>query len=422
MQNVSRYVLFFPIVIFFYIASVGILIPKGSILTQIFGISFFLITLYFNLAYVKLSYFKAIYFYLAYLIITIVLLSDNYSSSFKSLMKFSTSLVLFPVAFSVLNSPIKLKKLYWILFILSVIYLFNLLVANTLNLGGSKYSDEGIDVGNVFTDGLNSMAYTIVATPVMIYFFPKRKYIILTAMIFVFLMVLIQLKRISILATFVGLFIFLLLYKQKSKAIVGLALGGLIFSALFPFYADVFEAQLEKREQKLNVSNLEGEGRIMEFTWILSDLTESNSKLLFGHNLFNSPGNYKNPLSSERQIHNDYNALLHGSGLVGLVFFLFVQFNILYMYINIKNKLARSSKFLHIQTKTRSMLNYIFPAFFVMGLLLMFSGGIYAYLFNIIRYLVLGSTLGYLYKLYYSVTNNPHVFNSLLKRQANYVK
>jgi Ca2+/Na+ antiporter len=264
-------------------------------------------------------------------------------------------------------------------------------------LGGTKYSEEGIDVGNIFTEGLNSMAYIIVASPVILYFYPKRKILILTIITFVALLVLIQLKRISIIATIFGLLVFVFFYKEKSKVITGLATATLIFIAIFPLYSDIFEAQLEKRESKMQVQNLENEGRSMEFFWIISDLNESTSKFLFGHNMFNSSGNYNNPDSKERQIHNDYNALLHGSGIFGLIYFISLQFYLYYLYLKVKRKINNKLFHLKQENKLLDLFKYLFPAFFFMGFLIMMSGGMYAYLFNSIRYITLGSVLGYMY-------------------------
>lgn len=405
MNNHYKYFPYFLYIIFLYIASVGILIPKGSILTQIFGILFFIIPVSYNFLYVKKRYFNFIYLYLLFLIILILFLSDKYESSFKLFMKFSVSFLLFPIGFSLYNSESTIKKLFNILIIISILYIINILIANVLNLGGAKYSEDGLDTGNIFTEGLNTIAYIIVATPVILHFYPKRRIIILSISIVLFVLLVIQLKRISILSTLVGLFIFLIYYKKRSQALVGIIGALIVLVLLFPLYGNILSKQLESRESKLQVENLETEGRVTEFSYIMTDLNESNSKLFLGHNLFNSPGNYKNPFTKDRQIHNDYNALLHGSGIIGLAYFLTIQFFIFFTFIKIFKKVKRKLKRYHLNNHLVEHFRYLFPAFFIMGLIIMMSGGLYGYLFNAIRYLTLGSIIGYLFHLNHQLSH-----------------
>lgn len=412
MRNPEKYIYSFFAILFVYIASIGVLFPKGSIVTKVMGIFFFLYILLLNLKYVKLVYFKSFALFLLYFFI-LVLLTSDVESSLKLYLKFSLSLLIFPLSFTLINTPKKLKGLYLSLLVVVVLYIINLALSNLLHLGGTSYSEDGIEVGNIFSEGLNSMAYLVVATPLFLYFFPNRKNIILPLMVLVMILVLIQLKRISIIAMAFGILMFLIMYKKRTQAIVGFVAVAIMFLLVFPIFEDVFYKQLEARERKLQVENLQNEGRILETQWILKENSANVFNLLFGKEMFNSAGNYGNPFSKERQIHSDYNAFLHGSGFIGLIIYLLFQGSIFYAYLKVRKRLIASK----IKSNLLNLILFIFPTFFAMGFIIMISGGIYSMLFNSIRYVVLGSSLGFLYNLSHKLKKQRARRVSMVKNQ-----
>jgi hypothetical protein len=145
------------------------------------------------------------------------------------------------------------------------------------------------------------------------------------------------------------------------------------------------------------IENIKNEGRYTETSLVVNMIVNSNklTEFLFGKEVFNSPGNYNNPISNKRQIHSDYNLLLHGTGIFGIVFYFVLQLSLLIWFYQLRRKL----KLISVNDEILTFLNYLFPAVFFMGLVIMISGGINSPLFNSIRYAILGSSIGYMYKL-----------------------
>jgi hypothetical protein len=111
--------------------------------------------------------------------------------------------------------------------------------------------------------------------------------------------------------------------------------------------------------------------------------------LFFGKEVFNSPENYANGKYGRRMIHNDYNVILHGSGVVGLILFVIWPIPIFLFYRKIKIYV----KFYFEDKKLFDYMNVTFISFLIMGYILSISGGVNAILFNSIRMAVLGAIL-----------------------------
>ena len=115
---------------------------------------------------------------------------------------------------------------------------------------------------------------------------------------------------------------------------------------------------------------------------------------LFGKEVFNSPGNYANGKFGPRMIHNDYNMILHGSGVIGLL--LFITWPIpLYVFYRKMKILAKPS---FEDKRLFDIMTVLFLNLLVMGYLISLSGGINAILFNSIRVALMGGILRILYE------------------------
>lgn len=127
---------------------------------------------------------------------------------------------------------------------------------------------------------------------------------------------------VSILFTFGS---FVLLRKGRWLQILPLCLvlwaGGVFVKNQFPFLSEV----VEKRQS----NELHDEGRFMEFETVVEDLNYSGSAYwFFGRELFNSRQYFEGTSSvrmrNQTQLHTDVATLLHGSGIFGLVAYLYV--------------------------------------------------------------------------------------------------
>jgi hypothetical protein len=300
-------------------------------------------------------------------------------------------MLILPISFSVIDSLDKFKKLMNSIALIGVLYILNILISTFFNIKGKSYSGEIFDVGNVFTEGLNSMAYLLTAAPLILYLNPKYRRIIIVLSVIIFILVLVQLKRISILAILTGLLINLFLSRNRINIFFGLLISSFFLFIAFPLFESTLQKQVKARERRLSTENIEEEGRYQETFVVLDEIVFSGETalLFFGKEVFNSPENYANGKYGRRMIHNDYNVILHGSGVVGLILFVIWPIPIFLFYRKIKIYV----KFYFEDKKLFDYMNVTFISFLIMGYILSISGGVNAILFNSIRMAVLGAIL-----------------------------
>jgi hypothetical protein len=300
-------------------------------------------------------------------------------------------MLILPISFSVIDSLDKFKKLINSIALIGVLYILNILISTFFNIKGKSYSGEIFDVGNVFTEGLNSMAYLLTAAPLILYLNPKYRRIIIVLSVIIFILVLVQLKRISILAILTGLLINLFLSRNRINIFFGLLISSFFLFIAFPLFESTLQKQVKARERRLSTENIEEEGRYQETFVVLDEIVFSGETalLFFGKEVFNSPENYANGKYGRRMIHNDYNVILHGSGVVGLILFVIWPIPIFLFYRKIKIYV----KFYFEDKKLFDYMNVTFISFLIMGYILSISGGVNAILFNSIRMAVLGAIL-----------------------------
>jgi O-antigen ligase len=205
---------------------------------------------------------------------------------------------------------------------------------------------------------------------------------------------LLVLKRGSLLIIVIGYLVFLNFSNTKFKLnIIKIAsIVALILLFTYPIYKNILLSRLETRESRLTTESYQTEGRYLENELVINDIFYSGNVewFLFGHEIFNSPGNYGNGAFGGRQLHNDYAQVLSGSGTIGLFLYLLVNFSILYYYLKAKKRMIRIKQY---QSKER-LLNSLFWSFFITFFFLGLSGSITSILYNVIRYVILGSIIG----------------------------
>jgi membrane protein implicated in regulation of membrane protease activity len=300
-------------------------------------------------------------------------------------------MLILPISFLVIDSLEKFKKLINSIAFIGILYILNIIISTLFHIKGKSYSGEIFDVGNVFTEGLNSMAYILTAAPLILYLNPKYKRPIAVLSIIIFILVLVQLKRISIIAIFVGFLVNLFFSRNRINIFFGLMLSLLFLFIAYPLFENTLQKQVKARERRLSTQNIEEEGRYQETFVVLDEIVYIGDPalLFFGKEVFNSPGNYANGRFGRRMIHNDYNAILHGSGIIGLFLFVLWPLPLFLFY----RKIKLNAKLNFEDKKLFDYMNVTFISFLIMGYILSVSGGVNAILFNSIRMAVLGAVL-----------------------------
>ena len=362
----------FILIYFIYIGLAGIAFPKQGVVSVIFpGLAFlFLLGMALKSDLYKFSIW--IYSYLLFLFL-LVLFSSDVFASFKSFLKVSMTFMMLPVSFQIVRDFDSFKRLNKVIILLMLLYLVNFAVMNFLGISFKGYGDD-ITTGNIFTEGLNAMAYALVILPAAIFILQKREWWLIILGIVVFITLVVSLKRISILAVFLGYLIIFFSLKRKGKMIKGGIVILAFLIASFPLYSDTFIEQLENRSSRFEMNSYKNEGRYKE-TLIVFDQIFSFQDVpysIIGKEIFNSPGTYGSANDwNGRQLHSDYNVLLHGSGLMGITWYFVVQGVIFLAFIRYKNKISVLSGY----SRKLDYLNAVFYAVFFLVFVISFSGG-----------------------------------------------
>ena len=149
--------------------------------------------------------------------------------------------------------------------------------------------------------------------------------------------VLFAFKRTPLFGLALGYLIIGLVLPNKSKTLkylFGILLAAALLSPLYlPQVMDNFQA----REQSLNISdeeNIEKQARYHEFNFTVASWKDGDLKhKLIGTDIFAAHQTF----NLGRMLHTDYMTLLNGSGLVGLLFFIFLYlFKIFYLWRKIR--------------------------------------------------------------------------------------
>ncbi len=336
--------------------------------------------------------------FMAYLFV-LILFSSNFMYSFTdTYLKVLVSMLMFPVGFFVLNDYNKmvlfLKNFVYAALLLCINYIF----AQIFSIGRSVYLDDSFYYGYAGIGSTVVLSYLLLTVPLLKGAFKTwLGSLIFKVVIFLsILFTIIALKRIAIIALFVGYIIYMFQTKSIKK---GLKNIGIILIFLFitaPLYFDVFKQRLEVRPTEIN--ELDEEQRYFDIMIAFQDFkTKGVKHALIGTEPFNTPGYF----GRTRQVHVDYANLLIGTGLIGLLIYLWIYFSIynkfrkLYIVIRKNQLYVNESNFNYLKD-----LKGVFTAVLVASLIVSLSGGLHVITTRSILFTLLGGLLGIIYKYY----------------------
>lgn len=396
------FIRYFFVTYYLYSMSVDIFLPKGSF----WGVLLNAVLLAFLIcaSFIKSKMtgkFAYIYFYIAFIVILICIQSSDYFYSFKLLGKYAISLLCLPLGFSILSSVRKFREFQRTGIICMLLFLINTFLANVFDWGGSGYTEQGLEMGNLFSDAMYQVVYSIISIFLLIILFPSRRRFIFILSAICGIVVVVSMKRTTMFALFVGMlsyqfFCFIYgkslkrLFRFHLKYLTNFFLLILLFS---PFFLSYFFINLEARQNTFEKAreDITEEGRIAEFIYITDEILRSDKTLtlLFGKETFNLVGTYANGRFGLRQIHGDYSVLLHGTGVIGCFAWFFIHLYLVLWIVKLKR--TSYSKNVNYSTVLYSIfLSLIFVQCIIMGAgslgLVISSSFFYASLGGILRY------------------------------------
>jgi hypothetical protein len=307
-------------------------------------------------------------------------------------LKISLSFFMIPIGIQL--GLIKQNALIKPIILLILLLLFNYLLSQIFKLGVSIYDEDSF-----YTGGATAAAPVIIATGLLVIFnafnkktLPYNNIIIATIVAASIFVILLSVKRGAILSLFVALIIYLMFSGKKLTTLIRIVFIGMILLVILNYNSDVLEKRIEARSTERN--ELQNEGRYRETFFVIDELKNySLLNILFGKEAFNSGVVMKKYFGRERRLHVDYNILLNGTGIFGLLAYLYLIFLIAKktVYLNKKQKRLETTT----KNKIDSKENYsLILSLIVLSLVMSFSGGLQFVSYRIILFLVIGYALG----------------------------
>ncbi len=357
-----------------------------------------LIILYFILQYglEKTRYNILLLFYLLFILVMTLQTTDLQESLIDGFLKMSVSFFMIPVGIQLgkaKNTNI-IKSLYFVL----VILIINYIISQVYKIGVSTYHEDS------FYQGGASVTAPIIIAAILLVFFnsyntnrlPYSKFInlfIVSASVFI---ILISLKRGAILGFLAGVLIYLLVSSKKVGTVFRLALIAISLFIVSNEYSDTLQKRIDARSTERN--EIQNENRYKETFYVIEELSQSNLyQILFGTEAFNSKSVMKKYFGRERQLHVDYNILLHGTGVLGLLFY----FYLFYMYGKMAWFINRTAKiFDDVFYKNLIGENYsLIISLIALSMVMSISGGLQFASYRVILLFILGFFLGQMIRL-----------------------
>jgi hypothetical protein len=349
---------------------------------------------------------KSIIFLIFYLYF-LSFFSTNIMKSVEMTTKVSISLFMFVVGMQFFNDKENYKKLLDFYLIIFIFLIGTIGFSNVTGIGHVDYDESSTALlfGGVGVSIVGFFVLLILQTTIQfsnkLTYSKRVAYIVLifVAVILIFL----SMKRGGILSLLVSLFMYLLFFNRSYKLFKPILIGIVVLGVSFPLYQNRLIKNYEMRESRMygvseNADDIDEEGRFNETEMVYTGIFTNGIKhALIGSELFNDFDFFHVP----RMLHIDYNAVLNGSGLLGLFIYLrlyFLLFKKLFFFRKIfKFGLNHSIVIASISIVTSSLFVGI-------------SGSIRSIDYRSMLFLFLGATIAYLgseYKNTLTIVSNP---------------
>jgi hypothetical protein len=343
-----------------------------------------------------------IWLFAAYTLFLVLFSSDPYNS-LRFWGKITIPILYFTVTYNIIRSSGDLKKLNISLIIVLIIYSITTFYFNFIGVGGKQYGeDQLMDTGPLGGATFTVFSYGLLLVPIFIYTKTISKINILLLVIVSVFLLLFNLSRMPIMAVLFGFFVYLVVsYEFRHRYLRYIVIVGFIMLFFSPFYLDTLESQFSIREGRYDVDSYETEDRFLETEIVFASVFSFEDPItsFFGKEIYNSVGHWGE--GRLRGIHVDYNALLHGTGIIGLVLYLAIFYQMWIVYRNARKRKGFESF---------KILNSAFVVILFVQFLISISGQFYVLTFRTIGFLYLGALLSLINKK--NKSSNPQYANS----------
>lgn len=332
----AKIFIFFLPVYYVYNMLLDVTFTRGSAIGIVINMGVLAMLTYFSMGN---PFNKKFWYIFVWFVFNIVLIFCNSSDVLFSIKWFCLnimSLLCFPLAFNLISTDKQIVSFLKVLIIIFLLYILNLVLANTLNWGnayGSEDSEFAVQGGASIVTGSMPVVITLMMAPIIFYLIPQKRYFIGLWALTTVCMFLIF-KRTNVASLVIGYVLFYAFYKfcnykfglstmrLSLKTKIRIVIGGLSLLTVFIFmFGKVIMAQLDVRERDLREGALQKEGRIVEWGLVKEVIlgTNNTGTILFGKEPYNTSGNYG--FSSDRNLHGDFPTILFSTGVIGFIYY-----------------------------------------------------------------------------------------------------
>lgn len=385
---------------------------RGGGLAAVKGLVFIGLLIYLYIGKMEKSFSQfAIFFLLVIYWLMLVPVSTGQERSVQSIIRAGLSILMLPLGYCYINTPQKIARFAYIQLNICIIFIGFAIIANIFKVGVNQYGGAGgVRVG-LFDAQLYAPALALALVPFIFQTFQlpnPKKYRIYLICLMTFVLLMISMRRTSVGIAILGISIFYVTSGKINRLVSIFLSVFLVLVVTFPLYGDLLLERMALRADVFQNDDYEmtEELRYQELFFVLKDLSDNFSvfTLLFGKEIFNSPGHYgiTDGFLATRQIHVDYTVLFHGSGLVGLLTYVGMLGRVFYLFQQ------RYKKFKHIFKQFAIDVRAMFLSAFIMVVLISFSGQMEEMSFRSLLFLTLGSCLGVMYNTTNKIKLAPH--------------
>jgi len=323
-------------------------------------------------------------------VIILIPFSSLWLYSLQVSLKVIISLLMFPIAFMLIDSADKLKKLNKSIVLTLFLLLLNFILGNYFDIGTDVYSgSDDFSAGNLY-DAWNTSTYSLLLVPLILYGVRKVYFrsIVFTLAVSDLFILIFSMKRIAMSGIILGFLILTFLNRKKSKSLKIVLSFLLVLLFTYPLYATFLNERLKVRTGKFDTSELLEETRYVETQYVWEEIFKFQDpvKVLFGLQAFNSVNNYGNGIFGRRGIHVDYNLIANTLGIIGLI-----------LYLNIYRVLFKN--FMHLKYNSLHENHYdkfiksVAITILILSLYTSLAGQMYGITFRSIIFLYCGAIL-----------------------------
>jgi len=261
-------------------------------------------------------------FFLVYNLL-LVLMNDEITGPLIVYIRMALPFFMLMIGYTIIKDKDSLEKLLKVYLVALSLLCLNYVLSNYFGLGRSAYLEDSFYMGGASAGLSNEIALFVLCGLAFVMINNEKRWNYFTLLVIgssIIIMLLI-LRRGAFLTLAAGLIVFLYHFKFKYKIYKYLLTAGVMLIALFPYYSETLFERYEQRafSRGGSIANYQVEGRYREIEWVLDDLkkAESTKRLFIGTHNLNSSTYF-----GGRELHVGYMAILHGSGIIGLLLFL----------------------------------------------------------------------------------------------------